>query len=566
VTTESPGPGAVPPSLYRGERKDQTFPTLTPAQIARLVPHGKKIAIHKGQILAEPGDRHRDLFVVLSGSIEVVRPTMTGEQLVVVIEPGGFTGEMNTLRGVGALSRARVREDGEVLAIPDDQLRTVVQTDARLSELLMRAFILRRVLLVSTSTQQGDVILIGSRHSAGTLRVQQFLSRNSFPYVNLDIDTDPGVQVLLDRFHVTVADVPVVICRGEKMVKNPSNEKLAECLGMNPQIDATTVRDVIVIGAGPAGLAAAVYAASEGLNVLVLETNAPGGQAGSSSRIENYLGFPTGISGQALAGRALVQAQKFGAEVAIANSAIRLRCEPQPFEIELSGAHLVRGRAIIIASGVRYRKLALSNIEQFQGVGIYYAATYIEAQLCKDEDIVIVGGGNSAGQAAVFLASSCRHVHLLVRSNGLAESMSRYLIRRIEDTPNITLRTRTEITALEGDTSLEQVTWHCAQDNRTEVKPIHHVFLMTGAVPNTNWLEGCLALDEKGFVRTGTDWSTDNNATDRWPLTRQPYMFETTVPRIFAVGDVRCSSVKRVAAAVGEGSACVALVHQVLAE
>jgi thioredoxin reductase (NADPH) len=556
----------VPASLYRGERKDQTFPTLTPAQIARLVPHGKKIAIHKGQILAEPGDRHRDLFVVLSGSIEVVRPTMTGEQLVVVIEPGGFTGEMNTLRGVGALSRARVREDGEVLAIPDDQLRTVVQTDARLSELLMRAFILRRVLLVSTSTQQGDVVLIGSRHSAGTLRVQQFLSRNAFPYVNLDIDTDPGVQVLLDRFHVTVEDVPVVICRGEKMVKNPSNQKLAECLGMNPQIEATTVRDVIVIGAGPAGLAAAVYAASEGLNVLVLETNAPGGQAGSSSRIENYLGFPTGISGQALAGRALVQAQKFGAEVAIANSAVRLRCEPQPFEIELSGAHLVRGRAIIIASGVQYRKLALSNIEQFQGVGIYYAATYIEAQLCKDEDIVIVGGGNSAGQAAVFLASSCRHVHLLVRSNGLAESMSRYLIRRIEDTPNITLRTRTEITALEGDTRLEQVTWHCALDGRTETLPIHHVFLMTGAVPNTNWLEGCLALDEKGFVRTGTDWSTDNSAADRWPLTRQPYMFETTVPRIFAVGDVRCSSVKRVAAAVGEGSACVALVHQVLAE
>jgi thioredoxin reductase (NADPH) len=441
-----------------------------------------------------------------------------------------------------------------------------VQTDARLSELLMRAFILRRVLLVSTSTQQGDVVLIGSRHSAGTLRVQQFLSRNAFPYVNLDIDTDPGVQVLLDRFHVTVEDVPVVICRGEKMVKNPSNQKLAECLGMNPQIEATTVRDVIVIGAGPAGLAAAVYAASEGLNVLVLETNAPGGQAGSSSRIENYLGFPTGISGQALAGRALVQAQKFGAEVAIANSAVRLRCEPQPFEIELSGAHLVRGRAIIIASGVQYRKLALSNIEQFQGVGIYYAATYIEAQLCKDEDIVIVGGGNSAGQAAVFLASSCRHVHLLVRSNGLAESMSRYLIRRIEDTPNITLRTRTEITALEGDTRLEQVTWHCALDGRTETLPIHHVFLMTGAVPNTNWLEGCLALDEKGFVRTGTDWSTDNSAADRWPLTRQPYMFETTVPRIFAVGDVRCSSVKRVAAAVGEGSACVQLVHQVLAE
>jgi len=563
VTAETPGPGTVPVNLY-GDRKEQTFPTLTPAQIARLAPHGQKIAVHKGEILAEPGDRHRKLFVVLSGSIEVVRPTMAGEQLVVVIEPGGFTGEMNTLRGVGSLTRARVREDGEVLAIPDDHLRTVVQTDARLSELLMRAFILRRVALVSA--KQGDVILIGSRHSAGTLRVQQFLSRNAYPYVNLDVDTDPGVQALLDRFHVTVEDIPVVICRGENMAKNPSNEQLAECLGMNPQIDSNTVRDVIVIGAGPAGLAAAVYAASEGMNVLVLETNAPGGQAGSSSRIENYLGFPTGISGQALAGRALVQAQKFGAEVAIANSAIRLRCEPQPFEIELSGEHLVRGRAIIIASGVEYRKLALSNIERFYGVGIYYAATYIEAQLCKDEDIVIVGGGNSAGQAAVFLASNCKHVHLLVRAKGLAESMSRYLIRRIEDTPNITLRTCTEITDLEGDAHLERVTWHCTLDDRTDTSPIRHVFLMTGAVPNTDWLQGCLALDEKGFVRTGTDLSPDDMTERRWPLTRQPYMFETTVPRIFAVGDVRCGSVKRVAAAVGEGSACVQLVHRVLAE
>ena len=564
MTTETQGPGAAPANPF-GERREQTFPTLTAAQIARLIPHGKRIAVHKGQILAEPGDRHRNLFVVLSGSIEIVRLNMQGdEQLLVVTEPGGFTGEMSTLRGVGSLVRARVRTDGEVLAIPDDQLRTVVQTDARLSELFMRAFILRRVALVAT--QQGDVVLIGSRHSAGTLRVQQFLSRNAFPFVNLDVDTDPSVQALLDRFHVTVEDIPIVICRGETMAKNPSNEELAECLGMNPQIDCKTIRDVIVIGAGPAGLAAAVYAASEGLNVLVLETNAPGGQAGSSSRIENYLGFPTGISGQALAGRALVQAQKFGAEVAIANSAIRLRCEPKPFEIELSGDHLVRGRAIIVASGVEYRKLALSNIDNYLGVGIYYAATYIEAKLCKDEDIVIVGGGNSAGQAAVFLASNCKHVHLLVRSNGLAESMSRYLVRRIDDTPNITLRTCTEITALQGDSRLEQVTWHCTLDNRTETSPIRHVFLMTGAVPNTRWLQGCLGLDEKGFVRTGTELHADEITAGKWPLARQPYMFETTVPRIFAVGDVRCGSVKRVAAAVGEGSACVQLVHRVLAE
>jgi thioredoxin reductase (NADPH) len=566
VTTETPTPGTKRMSLYGGERGEQTFPTLTPAQIARLAPHGKKFAIHKGQILAEPGERHRDLFVVLSGSLEIIRPTLTGEQLIVVIEPGGFNGELNILRGVGSLTRARVREAGEVLAIPDDELRKIVQTDARLSELIMRAFILRRVLLISNTTQQGDVVLIGSRHSAGTLRVQQFLSRNAFPYVNIDVDTDPNVQALLDRFHVTVADIPVVICRGENMAKNPSNEELAECLGMNPQIDGNTVRDVIIIGAGPAGLAAAVYAASEGLNVLVLESNAPGGQAGSSSKIENYLGFPTGISGQALAGRALVQAQKFGAEVAIANSALRLRCEPQYFEIQLSGTHLVRGRSLIIASGAEYRKLALSNIERFHGVGIYYAATFIEAQLCKDEAIVVVGGGNSAGQAAVFLASNCKHVHLLVRSTGLSESMSRYLVRRIEDTPNITLRTCTEITDLEGDSSLERVTWHCKLDNRTETTPIRHVFLMTGAVPNTSWLEGCLELDEKGFVRTGIDLRPDDVPRGRWPLARQPYMFETTVPRIFAVGDVRCGSVKRVAAAVGEGSACVQLLHQVLAE
>jgi thioredoxin reductase (NADPH) len=552
-----------PPNLY-GERGPQTFPTLTPEQIARLAPHGKKITVHRGQILAEPGERHRKLFVVLSGSIEVIRPTMQGEQLLVVITPGGFTGEMATLRGVGSLARARVREDGELLAIPDDQLRIVVQTDARLSEIFVRAFILRRVALIAA--QHGDVVLIGSRHSADTLRVQQFLTRNAYPYVNLDVDTDPNVQALLDRFHVTVNDIPVVICRGDTMAKNPSNQKLAECLGMNPQIDPNTIRDLIVIGAGPAGLAAAVYAASEGLNVLVLETNAPGGQAGSSSRIENYLGFPTGISGQALAGRALVQAQKFGAEVAIADDALHLHCDPKPYEIALSGGRIVRGRAIVIASGVEYRKLTLANIDRYIGVGIYYAATFIEAQLCKDEEIVIVGGGNSAGQAAVFLATSCKHVHLLVRGNGLTESMSRYLIRRIDDAPNITLRTCTEITALAGDSRLEEVTWHSKVDNLTETHSIRHVFLMTGAVPNTLWLKSCVALDEKGFVKTGEDLTHEDLDARDWPLTRQPYIFETTVPRIFAVGDVRCGSVKRVAAAVGEGSACIQLVHRVLGE
>jgi thioredoxin reductase (NADPH) len=564
VTAETlPGQGMMLVNLY-GERKNQTFPTLTAPQIARLAAHGKRIIVPKDKILAEPGDRHRQLLVVLSGSVEIVRPTLQGEQLLVVLTAGQFTGEMSTLRGVGSLARARVREDAELLAIPDDQLRTVVQTDALLSELFMRAFILRRVALVAA--QQGDLILIGSRHSAGTLRLQQFLTRNAYPYVNLDVESDSDVQPLLDRFHVTADDIPIVICRGEKVARNPTNAQLAECLEMNPQIDSKTVRDLVVIGAGPAGLAAAVYAASEGLNVLVLETNAPGGQAGSSSRIENYLGFPTGISGQALAGRALVQAQKFGAEVAIANSALKLRCEPKSYEIQLSAENIVRGRAIVIASGIEYRKLTLADTERFLGVGIYYAATFIEAQLCRDEDIIIVGGGNSAGQAAVFLSSSCRHVHLLVRGKGLSESMSRYLIRRIEDTPNITLRTSTEITALEGDTNLERVTWHCSSDNQTTTSSIHHIFLMTGAVPNTHWLQGCVALDGKGFVLTGADLHGADLTSGNWPLTRQPYMFETSVPRIFAVGDVRAGSVKRVAAAVGEGSACIQLVHRVLTE
>ena len=549
---------------FYAERRAQTFPILTPEQIARLTPFGRKISVQQGQILAEPGDRHRQLFVVLSGSIEVVRPTLEGEQLIVVVEPGGFTGEMSTLRGVSSFGRARVREDAELLAISDDSLRTVVQTDAVLSELFMRAFILRRVALVTA--RQGDVVLIGSHHSAGTLRVQQFLTRNAYPHVYLDVDFDSDVQTLLDRFHVTVDDIPVVICRGELMLKSPSNAQLAECLGMNPQIDCKRVRDLVVIGAGPAGLAAAVYAASEGLNVLVLETNAPGGQAGSSSRIENYLGFPTGITGQALAGRALVQAQKFGAEVVIANTALRLRCDPKPFEIELGDEHIVRGRAIVIASGVEYRKLELRNLERFQGVGVYYAATFVEAQLCKGEEIIIVGGGNSAGQAAVFLATFCRRVHLLVRATGLAESMSRYLIRRIEDTPNIALHACTEIRGLDGDSRLEQVTWVCSLDNQIETVPIRHVFLMTGAVPNTRWLEGCIALDDKGFVRTCLDLHPDDLTACEWPLTRPPYMFETSVPRIFAVGDVRCGSVKRVAAAVGEGSTCIQLVHRALAE
>ena len=561
MSTELSLEGSIAQSPYAG-RPAQTFPRLTALQIARLIAHGRKISIQKGQVLAEPGDR-LPMYIVLSGSIEVVQPTLSGETLIVVHTAGSFSGDVGTLRGIATVVRMRVRETGEVLAIDEAHLRTIVQTDSELSELFMRAFILRRVMLITSQTS--DVILLGSSHSAGTLRLQQFLTRNTYPFVNLDIDGDPSVRELLDRFHVKVEDFPVVVCRASVVLKNPSNEEVASCLGMNQRIDDDRVRDVIVVGAGPAGLAAGVYAASEGLDVLVLETGTPGGQAGSSSKIENYLGFPTGISGLALASRALIQAQKFGAEIRTAYSVMRLNCGQRPYAVEFATGQATRARAIIIATGAEYRQLALDNASRFLGTGIYYAATSTEARRCGAGEAIVVGGGNSAGQAAIFLAGTCRRVHLLVRSKGLAASMSQYLIRRIEDTSNIELRVQTEITALEGEDQLARVTWKTA-GQAPQTHDIGHVFLMTGALPCTSWLNSCIALNDKGFVRTGSELRKDELAAATWSNGRQPEFFETNVPGIFAVGDVRCGSVKRVAAAVGEGSACIQQVHRVLHE
>ena len=347
---------------------------------------------------------------------------------------------------------------GEVLVLEEDKLRAIVQADAELSELIMRAYILRRVGLIDS--QQGDAVLIGSQHNADTLRLQQFLTRNGFPHMTLDVDRDTGVQALLDRFQVGIEDIPVLLCRGELVLKNPSNEKAAHCLGMNPQIDTFQVREirrrsVLARRASPPPSMERLKA----WDVLVIETGAPGGQAGSSSKIENYLDFPTGISGGALAGRALVQAEKFGADVTVASSATRLVCDRQPYKVEVSNGGTVHGRAIVIASGAEYRRPAIENLSQFQGLGVYYAATHVEAQLCGDKEIIIVGGGNSAGQAAVFLAGKCRHVHLLVRGPGLADSMSKYLIRRIETSPDVTLHTHTELVELQGDGRLERTVW-----------------------------------------------------------------------------------------------------------
>ena len=351
-----------------------------------------------------------------------------------------------------------------------------------------------------------------------------------------------------------------------RVLRNPSIEKLAAELGLSKELDSVAVRDVIIVGAGPAGLAAAVYAASEGLDVLVLEATAPGGQAGASSRIENYLGFPTGISGEALAARALTQAEKFGCEMAIAQRAVRLNCSPRMYEVELANGQRVRARTVVIASGAQYRKPELAELSRFEGAGVYYSATHMEAQLCKNEAVVIVGGGNSAGQAAVYLSQTAASVRVLIRGPGLAESMSRYLIQRIEDTPNIELRPRTVVEALEGTRGLEQMRWRQLDTGETQVQRVQHLFLMTGARPNSEWVNGCVVLDDKGFIKAGADLRPDELREARWPLGRAPYLAETSLPGVFVVGDVRSGSVKRVASAVGEGAVCVQLLHRALAE
>jgi thioredoxin reductase (NADPH) len=427
---------------------EKMFPTLTPAQVVRIEAHGRVRPIRPGEVLVEAGDHAVPFFVVRTGRIEVVQPSAGGETLVAAHGPGQFTGEVNMLSGRRTLVRSRAAEAGEVIELDRESLLALVQTDSELGEVLLRAFILRRVELIAHGVS--DVVVLGSNHCSGTLRVREFLTRNGHPYSYIDLDQDTGVQELLDQFHIGDGDVPVLICRGEVVLRNPTTRQIADCLGFNEGIDESQLRDVLIVGAGPAGLAAAVYGASEGLDVLVLESSAPGGQAGASSKIENYLGFPTGISGQELASRAYTQAQKFGAQVMIAKGAQRLACDRKPYALEIDDGSRVPARTVIIATGAEYRRLALPNLSQFEGAGVYYGATFMEAQLCAGEEVVVVGGGNSAGQAAVFLAQTARRVHMLVRSDGLADTMSRYLIRRIEDSPVIDLRTRTEITPSQG--------------------------------------------------------------------------------------------------------------------
>jgi thioredoxin reductase (NADPH) len=546
------------------EPVDHLFPILKAEYVERLRRYGQGRRVSAGDVLLEPGTSDPHCFAVVTGSLEIVRETGDGESLIHTHGPGQFTGEANMLSGRRALVRIRATADSEVIDIGRAQLLRLLQTDTEIGEIVTRAFILRRAELIGRG--YGDAVLVGSRFCSGTLRVREFLTRNGHPFQSIDLDTDDGVQELLDSFGVTHEDIPVLICRCEIVLRNPTNQEIADCLGFNESVDLGQLRDVVIIGAGPAGMAAAVYAASEGLDALVVETNAPGGQAGSSSRIENYLGFPNGISGQELASRAWNQAQKFGAGLLVARNATRLHCDRRPYAVEIDGGQRIAARAIVIAAGAQYRKPALPRLGDFENAGVYYGATFMEAQLCRDEEVAVVGGGNSAGQAAVFLATVAKHVHMFVRSTGLAGTMSRYLVRRIEDNERITLRLETGITELHGDQHLESISWRREPTGEADGRAIRHLFIMTGAAPSTGWLDACLACDDKGFIKTGADLTRDDLTAADWPLARAPHTFETSLPGIFAVGDVRSGSTKRVASAVGEGAAVVALVHRALHE
>jgi thioredoxin reductase (NADPH) len=553
------------PSINTPDQQAQAFPILTSAQIARIRPYGKVRSVQAGEVLFEPGELGMSCFVVLSGKLDIATPGLGGEHVFVTYGPGQFSGELVLISGARAISRGKVAEPGEFLELSAEAFRSLIAKDAELSDIFMRAFLLRRVALISEGL--GNVVVVGSKHSSNTLRLREFLTRNGHPHGYVDLDSDKDSQELLDRFDIKLEDIPVVICSGTKVLRNPTNPRLAECLGFTGRTDKSRIHDVAIVGAGPAGLAAAVYAASEGLDAVVIESEFPGGQAGASSKIENYIGFPMGISGQELAGRAMVQAEKFGALMMVGEKVAKLRCGAQPYQLTLENGRLIETRSIVIATGAQYNTPNVANLKQFEGQGIYYAATFMEAQLCTGEEVIVIGGGNSAGQAAAFLAETVQRVHMLVRGAELSSTMSRYLIQRIVENPVIELHYQTEIVALQGSSHLERVSWLNKAAGDESVHDIRHVFVMAGASPRTDWLRACLALDEQGFILTGRDLDPDlDRAPVKWPLTRPPQMLETSLPGVFAVGDIRSGNVKRVASAVGEGSISIHLVQRVLSE
>jgi thioredoxin reductase (NADPH) len=552
-------------------RRDQRFPTLTPAQVAaaRRFASADSHAFGPGEVVFEVGDRDAPAWLVLGGTIAVVRRDGLGHEApIVVYGPGQFSGEVSQLGGRASLAAGHAGADG-CLAVPFDaaHLRALVIGSAEIGETIMRAFILRRVGLIEGGG--AGSVLVGNPGSPDLTRLQGFLTRCSYPHTVLDAN-DPACGLeIVRKLGVQPHDLPVMVCPNGMVLRCPTDAEAGICLGITPDLEPDKLYDVAVVGAGPAGLATAVYAASEGLSVLVLDQHAVGGQAGASARIENYLGFPTGISGQALAGRAFSQAQKFGAELAVPLEVARLDCRGagaaigQPLRLELSNGSGVRARTVVIASGAHYRRPDIANLADFEGAGVSYWASPIEAKLCEGEEVALVGAGNSAGQAVVYVAPRVRRLHLVIRGASLDTSMSRYLIERIAALPNVEVHTHAEVVALQGDRTqgLAAATFRDRRSGAEHSCPLRHLFVFIGADPHTGWLQGCVALDDKNFVVTGLPFAAAGGV----PASRAALPLETSRPGVFAIGDVRAGSTKRVAAAVGEGAAVVAQIHTVMA-
>jgi len=554
------------PSTMEG-RRHQFNPVLTEQEIKRLHRFGTVRQYARGVRILEAGHTCFGMIITLKGTVTICKYDGLGNtELLAEHGPGEFTAEVSQLSGRPSLVNATAKDDVEVLEVSPENLRALVIAEAELGERIVRALILRRVGLLER--EGGGLVLVSPPGNAALFHLRSFLSSNGYPYSILDPKEDEQARALCEYYEPGPDDWPLVVCPDGVVKKNPSNAEVGYCIGLLPEIDTEKLWDVVVVGAGPAGLATSVYAGSEGLSVLALEQRAYGGQAAASARIENYLGFPTGISGRALAGRAFVQAQKFGVEVAIPAPATRLLCDSWPLRVEIAGEQIVRAKTVVLASGARYKRPALDNIGEFEGRGIYFWASPIEAKLCKSEEVVLVGGGNSAGQAAVFLSGFASKVHMVIRGDGLKATMSTYLIDRIKATPNIELHTHTEIVALEGnDDGLSRVTFRCKDTGEVDSCDVCRLFLFIGADPNTAWLADCgVEVDAQGFIRTGFDAIKDQcrakmtlaDAPQRAPL-------ETSVPGVFAIGDVRSGSTKRVAAGVGEGAAVVSQIHAFLA-
>jgi thioredoxin reductase (NADPH) len=537
-------------------RSAQMFPVLEPAEIDRLARFGEFKSYAAGERLVTTGEIAPGAFVILKGRIDVTRGGGLGHsELIATHGPGSFMGELAQLSGRPSLTDAHASEGVDVIVIPPRRLRDIMVEDADLGERIMRALILRRVGLLETGA--GGPVIVGSADRGDVLRLEGFLARNGHPYQRLDPQSDSCGQTLIARFHIDLRELPIVVCPDGRMLRNPSNGELARCIGLVRPIDRDKIYDVVIVGAGPAGLAASVYAASEGLSALVLDSRAFGGQAGASARIENYLGFPTGITGMALMARAYNQAQKFGVDLAIPDEAggleVRAGSDGGGFLLTLADGERVRALAVVIASGAEYRRLDVENLAAYEGSCVHYWASPLEARLCAGQEVALVGAGNSAGQAVAYLSSRVAKVWLIVRGPGLEASMSRYLVDRIAAIPNVEVLTDTTVTALEGrDGILQAIACRSRRSGAEVRRAIRHLFLFIGAKPNTAWLSRTgLALDDNGFVRTG--------ANPHRPL-------ETSLPGVFAIGDVRAGSVKRVAAAVGEGAQVVAALHAFLGE